>query len=226
MRIPGLQLCCIDQHTSPKIEDKLSALSNLPLNSIHRHLKILQRLVIVYDRVRQDECAKRDIAARLPILRKDDLVEMCRHSNIRRTANNLVTNAPLAINGIFLRQIQRSRHNPDARIETREPPTEIFKMRPVVPVETVALLRTHVAKRERRVHGLLAPFCIRGRDLVPAVVATAEIVFEFCAKFLGDAAVFSEEGMSSVAVLHEQRGRCDVLGDPIGIARRAVEGGG
>lgn len=59
-----------------------------------------------------------------------------------------------------------------------------------------------------------------------AVVAAAEVVFELGAEHVGDGDVLDEDGVLAVGmVVCEGLGR-DVLGDPVGVAGAAVEGGG
>ena len=107
----------------------------------------------------------------------------------------------------------------------RQPPTEILDVRPVVPVEAVADLRTHVAQRKGRVRRGLTPLCVGGGHLVAPVVAAAEVVVEFGAEFGGDGLVLGEDAVLAVAVPAGERGGRDVFGDPVGVAGAAVEGG-
>lgn len=74
----------------------------------------------------------------------------------------------------------------------RESPTEIFKMRPVIPVEALADLRAHVGKKECLIHSILTPFGVGGGDLVSPIVARAKVIEEFSAELFGDAFVFHE----------------------------------
>lgn len=83
----------------------------------------------------------------------------------------------------------------------REAATKVLEMRPVIPIKAVADLRTHVAQRERGVHGFLAPFGVGGGDLVAPVVAGAEVVFELAAEHGRDGLVFGEDGVFAVAGL-------------------------
>ena len=71
----------------------------------------------------------------------------------------------------------------------------------------------------------MRPFCVRSRDLMAAVVAGAGIIGEFGAEGKWKGVVFMEEGVSAVAVVEGTGGGCDVLGDPVWVARLAVEGG-
>lgn len=108
----------------------------------------------------------------------------------------------------------------------RQATAEILKMRPVVPVEPLADLRTHVAEHKGAVHGLLAPFCVRGGDLVAPVVARPEIVFQLRPEGLRDAGVFDEDAVLPVRVGGGEGRRGDVLGDPVRVSGSAVVGEG
>ena len=99
-------------------------------------------------------------------------------------------------------------------------------MRPVIAIEPVADLWAHIAQQKRLVERVLAPFRVGGGDLVASVVARAEVVVQFGAKFGGDGGVFDEDGVFPVGVVGVEGGGGDVLGDPVGVAGAAVEGGG
>ena len=98
-------------------------------------------------------------------------------------------------------------------------------MRPVVAVEPLAHLRTHVAEEEGVVHRILAELGVGGGDLVPAVVAAAGVIFELRAEELGDGLVFNEGGVLAVAAADLEGFSGDVLGDPVRVAGAAVVGG-
>lgn len=61
---------------------------------------------------------------------------------------------------------------------------------------------------------------------MPAVVARAEVVLEFCAEHLWDGDIFDENGVLAVGVVIGERLGGDMLSDPVGVACPAVEGGG
>ena len=176
-------------------------------------------------RIRQHERAQTDIPARLPILGKNHLVEMRRHGNIRRLADDLVRDAPFAVCRVLPREIQRPGDDANGGEIIRKTAAKVLEMRPVVAVEAVTHLRAHVAQQKGLVHGLLAPLGVGGRHLVAAVVAGAEVVVQFGAEGRGDAAVFHEHRLAAVAVTEGQRRRRDVLGYPVRVAGAAVEGG-
>lgn len=98
-------------------------------------------------------------------------------------------------------------------------------MRPVIPVEPLPDLGAHVAEVKRLVHGGLGPLAVRSGDLVAAVVAGAEIVFEFGAEFFGDGGVFEELRVFAVAGFEGEGLGGYVLCYPVGVAGAAVVGG-
>lgn len=81
-----------------------------------------------------------------------------------------------------------------------EPAAKVFEMRPVVAVEAVADLWAHVAQRKRVIHGFLTPLGIGSRDLVPSVIAGAEVVLELCAEHFWDCNVFDEDAVLAVGI--------------------------
>ena len=58
-----------------------------------------------------------------------------------------------------------------------------------------------------------------------AVVAAARVVGEVGAEDGRDGVVFVEDGEASGGVVGEERGGCEVLGDPVRVAGEAVVGG-
>lgn len=147
------------------------------------------------------------------------------HRDIGWVADDFVRDAPFAVGRIFAREVERAGDDANGGKMVGETAAEVFQMGPVVAVEAVAHLRAHVAQQEGLVHGLLAPFRVRGGHLVAAVVAGAEVVVQFGAEGGGDVAVFDEDGVAPVAVSDREGGRRDVLGYPVRVARAAVEGG-
>ncbi len=151
---------------------------------------------------------------------------MRRHGYVGRVANHLVADTPLAILGVALGQVQRPGDDAHAGEIVGQAPAEIFQVRPVIPIEAVPNLGTHVAQQKGLVQGRLAPSGVGGGDLVAAVVAAAEVVGELRAEFGGDGGVFDEDAVFSVCVVGREGGWCDVFGHPGGVAGAPVEGGG
>lgn len=89
------------------------------------------------------------------LLGHNELEEMSRHRNARRVANDFICNPELAVDGIALGQVERTSDNADVDVVLGEPAAEIFKMSPVVTVETVTDLGCHVGQEERLVHRIL-----------------------------------------------------------------------
>jgi len=145
-------------------------------------------------------------------------------SNVGRIANNLVVDSPFAI-GLALGEVQRPCYDANRRIVVREPSAKVLKVCPIVAVEAVADLGAHVAQGKGIVHGLLAPLGICRGDLVAAVIARAEVVFELGAELLGDADIFDEDTVFAVGVAVRERLGRDVLRDPGGVSRLAVVDG-
>ena len=152
---------------------------------------------------------------------------MCRHGDIRRVADNFVFNSPFLIYGVLLREIQRPSHDPDAgEFPTIDKLTaELLEMCPVVSIEALADLRTHVCQDKGRVHCFLRPFRVGRRYLVASVVTGAKVVGKFGTEGSGQRSIFMEEGKLAVAIVEGEGGGGDVLGDPVRIASLAVERG-
>ena len=79
--------------------------STRPLHRLNRDLKVRNRLLIRYRRIRKHESPNGNRSRRRPILRKNNLVEMRRYSNIRRVTNNLIRHPPLPIHSIPFREV-------------------------------------------------------------------------------------------------------------------------
>lgn len=195
------------------------------LHHLQRHLKLPQRFVVVNGGVGQHKRSEADVAAGAAVLCEDDLVKVRRHGDVGRAADDLVVHAPLAVR-VAAREVQGPRDDAHARVGVREAPAKVLEVRPVVPVEAVADLRAHIAQGKGGVHGGLAPLCVGGGDLVAAVVAAAEVVFEFGAEGLRDRGVFDKGAVAAVGSAVGQGGWGDVFGDPVRVACAAVEGGG
>ena len=218
LRIQGQRLCDCRQLTVTMHTINAYA---IPFDSLKRHLKVLQRLIVCNLRIRQHECTQSNISANLSILSKDNLVEMGGHGDIRRIANDLVANSPLAIR-LFLGQIQRPSDYPHRRIASSETTAEVLEVCPVVSVEALSNLRTHVAQRKRIIHSLLRPLCVRSRDLVSSVIATAEVILELRAELFWYGIVFDKDRVFAVSIAVFERLGGDVLDNPRRISGSAV----
>ncbi len=197
-----------------------------PLDRLDGHLEITQALLVGDLRVGQHEGAERHLPDRtVPrLLAVDDLVEVGGHGDVGGRADDLVADAPLAIDGVAFGQVEGARDDADRRVFLGEVAAELFQVRPVVAVEPLADLRAHVGQDKGAVHGFLAPLGVGGGDLVAAVVAAAGVVGEFGAEDGREGRVFVEGGEAPRAVVEEERGRCDVFGDEVGGAQGAVVG--
>lgn len=102
-------------------------------------------------------------------------------------------------------------------------PTEVLEMRPVVPVKTIADLGAHVREEKSLVHGILTPFRIGRRDLMPPIVSGAEVVVELSTEFLRDAFVLNEGRVGPVAIIGAKGGRRDMLSYPVWVSCSAIE---
>lgn len=192
------------------------------LDGLDGDLEVGNRLLVVDGRVGEHKRAKGDVAAGLAVFRKDDLVEVRGHRDRRRAANHLVLDVPLVVDGVFAREVQRAGHDADGRVAHRQTAAEIFEMCPVVAVEALADLRAHVGQVKRLVHGLLRPLGVGGRHLVSAVVPAAVVVLEPRAEFRRHTVIFEKVAVLAVGVAARERGRRDVLDDPVRVARAAV----
>lgn len=192
------------------------------LNRLEGHLEVGDGLGVIDAGIWQNECADGDVAANTAVLGEDDLVKVRGHSDGGRRANHLVLDVPLVVDGVLLGQIQRSRDDAHRGISLGQTTAEVLKVRPVVAVEALANLRAHVAEVERLVHGGLRPLCVCGGHLVSSIIAAAEVVLEQGAELGGHAVVLEEQAVLAVTAARGQRLGCDVLDDPVGVARAAV----
>lgn len=71
---------------------------------------------------------------------------MRRYGNVRWVSDDFVAYPPLLVDGILLGKVQRSSHYPHAGVfpAVDELAAELLEMRPVISVETVPDLWTHV----------------------------------------------------------------------------------
>ena len=155
------------------------------------------------------------------MLGEDNLIEVGGDGDVGGVPDHLVGDAILAI-GIALGQIERAGDDADGGVSTGETAAEVLEVRPVVPVEALTDLGTHVAQSEGGIHGLLAPFGIGGGDLVAAVVAGAKVVGQFGAEHGRERLVLVEGAVLAVAVPDGQRGRREMFGHPDRIPQTTI----
>lgn len=164
------------------------------LDGLDGDLEIGERLLVGDTRVGEHEGADGDLAragrADPVLLGEDDLVEVRGHRDVRRVADHLVFDVPLVVGRVALREVEGSGHDPHARVSLRETAAEVFEMRPVVPVESLAHLRRHVGQVEGLVHGGLPPLRIGCGNLVASVVAGPVVILQFCSELFWHALVF------------------------------------
>lgn len=218
MRIRDQMLCDNSQLTSSLHTVRAYA---IPFHSFERYLKVLKGLVISNLRIGQDKSTQADVSANLAILGKDDLVEVCRHSNVGRTSNDLVADPPLAI-CVLLGQVQRSSHDANRRVTSSQTTAEVLKVSPVISVEALADLRAHVAQGKRIVHGLLRPFGIGSRHLVASIIAATEVVLELSTELFWNGLVLNKDRVLAVCVTILERLGSDVLDNPCRVPCSAV----
>lgn len=196
-----------------------------PLDSLERHLKVCDGLG-VWDRcVGQDKCTQCHVSTNLAILSENDLVKVRRHRDGGRVSNHLVLGIPFAVRGVALGEVERAGDDAHAGVALGKPAAKVLKVRPVIPVETLADLGAHVAQKKGLVHGRLAPFAVGGGDLMPTVVAATEVVLQVGTELVGDGGILDKDGVLAVAVALGERAWCDVLDDPVRVAQAAVVGG-
>lgn len=172
--------------------------SRSPFHNLQRHLKLAQRLCVGNDSVRQHESGERDIATDAAVLTEDDLEKVRRHSDIGRTADDLVRDTPAAV-GVALGQVQWAGDDAHTGIAMSEAAAEVLEMGPVVAVEAVTDLWADVAKRKGRVHGRLRPLGVSGGDLMPAVVTAAQVVGQLGAEGRRDRGILDEDAVPPVS---------------------------
>lgn len=192
------------------------------LHGFDGDLEVGDGLGVVDGGVGQDKGANGDIAAGPAVLGEDDLVEVRGHGDGGRSANHLVLDVPLVVDGVLLGQIQGPRDDAHGGVPLRQAPAKVLKVRPVVAVEALTDLGAHVGQVKRLVHGGLRPLCVRRGDLVAPVVATAVVVLEQGAELCGHARVLEELAVLAVAVPLGQGLGGDVLDDPVGVAHAPV----
>lgn len=192
------------------------------LDGLEGHLEVGDGLLVGDGRVGQDEGAQGDVAAHLAVLGEDDLVEVRGHRDRGGVADHLVPGVPLAVGGVALGEVEGAGDDAHARVAVGQTAAKVLEVGPVVPVEALADLGAHVAQVEGLVHGLLAPLAVGGGDLVAPVEARAEVVLQLGAELVGHALVLQEGRVLAVAVAAGERGRGDVLDDPVRVAQAAV----
>jgi hypothetical protein len=197
------------------------------LDGLDGDLKVGDGLLVGDGGVGQDEGANGDGARGRSRggLGKDYLVKVRGHGHVGRVANHLVADVPLVVDRVLLGQVERARDDADAGVADREAAAKVLKVRPVVAVEALTDLGAHVGQVKGVVHGGLGPLAVGGGDLVAAVVARPKVVFELGAELVGHAVVLDKVAVLAVAVALGQRGRGDVLDDPVRVARPPVKRG-
>ena len=151
----------------------------------------------------------------------DDLVEVGWYCYVGRVADDLVTDPPFSV-WMLLRKIQRPGDHSHAGVALGQVPAKFLEMCPVVSIETLADLGTHVTQHECGVHCVLRPLGICGWCLVASIVAAAEVVVELCTEHGWDCGIFVEHTVASGSIVLRQGLRCEMFGYPVGIARHAV----
>lgn len=106
----------------------------------------------------------------------------------------------------------------------RQSSTEVFKVRPIIPIEAIANLGAHVGEKKCLIHGILTPLGIGCRDLVSPVITRAKVIVQFGTELLGDAFIFDKGRVASIAVVGEKGGRCNMFSYPVWIPCSTVEG--
>lgn len=144
------------------------------------------------------------------------------NGDVGRRADDLVGDAPFVIDRVAFGEVEGTGDDADGGVGLGEVSAKVLDVGPVVAVEAQADLGAHVGEHEGRVHGLLAPFGVCGRDLVAAVVAAAGVVGEFGAEGSGEGGVFVEGGLAAGGVVEEEGGWGNVLGYEVGGAEGAV----
>ncbi len=102
-------------------------------------------------------------------------------------------------------------------------PAEVLEMGPVIPVEALAHLGAHIGEEKSVVQSILTPFGIGSRDLVPAVIAGAEIIVKLGAELLRNCFILDEDRVTSISVVGVDRSGCDMFSYPGGILCSSVE---
>jgi hypothetical protein len=222
MQTQGQMLC---NHRQLTFNLHVLSTYQIPFDSLEGHFKVLKGLVVCNPSIGQDKSTQTDLSADLSIFGKNDLVEMRGHSNVRWVSNDFVANPPLAI-CLFLGQIQRPSYNTNRRITSSKSTAKVLKVSPVVSVESLADLRTHVAQSKRIIHGLLRPLSISSRNLMASVIATAEVVLELRAELFGYGVVLDKDGVFAVCIAVLERLGGDVLDNPRRVSGSAVVGRG
>ena len=144
------------------------------------------------------------------------------HGDVGRAPDDLVAHVPFVVGGVALGEVEGSRDDADGRVAAGEAAAEVLEMGPVVAVEALADLRTHVGEEEGLVHGSLAPARVGGGDLVAAVVAGPEVVLELRPELVGHRLVLQKYAVLPVPVPLRQRCRRDVLNHPVRVAQAPV----
>jgi hypothetical protein len=194
------------------------------LDSLDGDFEIRQRLAVRDASVGEHEGSEGDFVAWIgSVFGEDDFVEMSRHGDVRWLANHFVRHSVFAI-GLLAGKIQRSCDDANGGVFFGQVAAEVFKVRPVIPVKALSDLGAHVAQGKCRIHRILAPFGVRGRNLVATVVARAEIVGQLAAEHGWDGCVFNESTVLAVAVPQRDRVRSDVLSDPGRVPGSSVVG--
>lgn len=139
-------------------------------------------------------------------------------------ADDFVGYFPLAV-CVALGEVQRAGYYSDGWIARGETPAEVLKVRPIISVKPFSDLRAHVRKIKCIIHGFLAPFRIRCRNLMSSVIARPEVVFQLAAELFWDGGIFEEYAVLAIAVRGSEGSGRDVLCDPAGVPQAAVEGG-
>lgn len=134
-----------------------------------------QRLVIGDPRVREHEGADGDLATYFSVLGENHFVEMRGHGDVGRITDDFVGDAPFSV-CLALGEVERAGDDADGGVAGCEAAAEIFKVCPVVAVESLADLGTHVCEVESIVHSLLRPFRVRGGDLMSPIISGAEVI--------------------------------------------------
>ncbi len=192
------------------------------LHSFDGDLEVGDGLVVVDGGVGEDKGAQCDIATGPAILGKDDLVKVRRHGDGGRVANHLVLDVPLVVDGVLAGEVEGAGDDADRGVADGEAAAKVLKVRPVVAVEALADLGTHVGEVKGLVHGRLGPLGVGGGHLVAAVVAAAVVVLEAGAELGRHGGVLDKCAVLAVGVAARQRGRRDVLDDPVRVARPPV----
>lgn len=82
-----------------------------------------------------------------------------------------------------------------------QPSTKIFKMSPVISIESVSDLWAHVTQEEGLIHRVLGPFGISRRHLMTPIIPRSGVVAEFGPENLGYCRVLGEVRMTPICLI-------------------------